>query len=64
LLPGKFARYPTFEIGPCPTKGHTGLQVLLTNQRCFDPKEFIPSIQKGFEAAMTNGHLPVMKLTA
>jgi len=52
---GKFADIQ-FEIGPA-DEGKTGLQFVDEIKGGVIPKEFIPSIQKGFEAAMSNGTL-------
>ena len=52
---GKFADIQ-FEIGPA-DEGKTGLQFVDEIKGGVIPKEFIPSIQKGFEAAMLNGTL-------
>ena len=52
---GKFADI-IFELGPA-DKGETGLQFVDEVKGGNIPKEFIPSVQKGFTAAMTNGPL-------
>ena len=52
---GKFADI-IFELGPA-DKGETGLQFVDEVKGGTIPKEFIPSVQKGFTAAMTNGPL-------
>ena len=52
---GKFADIQ-FEIGPA-DEGKEGLQFVDEIKGGVIPKEFIPSIQKGFEAAMVNGTL-------
>ena len=57
---GKFADIQ-FEIGPVDAewtaKGHTGLQFVNEITGGSIPREFIPSVQKGFEAAMHTGVL-------
>ncbi len=57
---GKFADIQ-FEIGPADKewleKGHTGLQFENEITGGNIPREFIPAVQKGFAAAMTNGVL-------
>ena len=52
---GKFADI-IFEIGPA-DEGVVGLQFIDKVKGGNIPKEFIPSVQKGFEAAMVNGVL-------
>ena len=52
---GKFADI-IVEIGPA-DPGVTGLQFESAVKGGIIPKEFIPSVQKGFESAMTNGVL-------
>jgi elongation factor G len=52
---GKFADIQ-FEIGPA-DKGVEGLQFIDEIKGGAIPKEFIPSVKKGFEAAMQNGPL-------
>jgi elongation factor G len=52
---GKFADI-IFELGPA-DEGQTGLQFVDEVKGGNIPKEFIPSVQKGFAAAMTNGPL-------
>jgi elongation factor G len=52
---GKFADIQ-FEIGPA-DEGVTGLQFIDEIKGGVIPKEFIPSVQKGFEDAMQNGPL-------
>jgi elongation factor G len=52
---GKFADI-IFEIGPA-DEGFIGLQFIDQVKGGNIPKEFIPSVQKGFEAAMVNGVL-------
>ena len=52
---GKFADIQ-FEIGPA-DEGVTGLQFIDEIKGGVIPKEFIPSVQKGFEEAMQNGPL-------
>ncbi len=52
---GKFADI-IFEIGPA-DEGVVGLQFIDQVKGGNIPKEFIPSVQKGFEAAMINGIL-------
>ena len=52
---GKFADIH-FEIGPS-DNGKEGLQFVDEIKGGVIPKEFIPSVKKGFEAAMTNGTL-------
>jgi elongation factor G len=52
---GKFADIQ-FEIGPA-EDGKVGLQFIDDIKGGVIPKEFIPSVQKGFEAAMMNGTL-------
>ncbi len=52
---GKFADIQ-FEIGPA-DKGVEGLQFIDQIKGGVIPKEFIPSVKKGFEAAMQNGPL-------
>ncbi len=52
---GKFADI-IFEIGPA-DEGKTGLQFEDVVKGGNIPKEYIPSVQKGFEAAMANGPL-------
>ena len=52
---GKFADI-IVEIGPA-EEGHTGLQFVDEVKGGNVPKEFIPSVQKGFENAMKNGIL-------
>jgi len=51
---GKFADI-VFEIGPADTKEVEGLQFENNIKGGNIPKEFIPSIEKGFKAAMKNG---------
>ena len=63
---GKFADI-IVEIGPA-DEGHTGLQFDNQVKGGNIPKEYIPSIQKGFESAMANGCLagyevPSLKVT-
>ena len=63
---GKFADI-IVEIGPA-DEGHTGLQFDNQVKGGNIPKEYIPSIQKGFETAMANGVLagyevPSLKVT-
>ncbi len=57
---GKFADIQ-FEIGPADKewleKGHTGLQFLNEITGGNIPREFVPSVQKGFEQAMSTGVL-------
>ena len=53
---GKFADI-SFEIGPREDKEAQGLEFVDKIKGGIIPKEFIPSIQKGFEAAMVNGTL-------
>ena len=57
---GKFADIQ-FEIGPADAewleKGHTGLQFVNEITGGSIPREFIPSVQKGFDAAMHTGVL-------
>ena len=53
---GKFADI-TFEIGPRDDEGGAGLQFVNNIVGGAIPKEFIPAVQKGFEAAMKNGPL-------
>lgn len=62
---GKFADI-IFEMGPA-DEGVTGLQFIDEVKGGNIPKEFIPSVQKGFETAMNNGvlagyALPSMKV--
>lgn len=52
---GKFADIQ-FEIGPADA-GVIGLQFIDDIKGGVIPKEFVPSIQKGFQSAMTNGTL-------
>ncbi|PIE84402.1 MAG: elongation factor G [Bacteroidia bacterium] len=52
---GKFAHI-IFELGPA-DEGVEGLQFVDEVKGGNIPKEFIPSVQKGFEAAMVNGPL-------
>ena len=52
---GKFADI-IFEIGPA-SEGKMGLEFVDQVKGGNIPKEFIPSVQKGFEAAMANGAL-------
>ncbi|MBN2746136.1 MAG: elongation factor G [Bacteroidales bacterium] len=52
---GKFADIQ-FEIGPADA-GVVGLQFIDDIKGGVIPKEFVPSIQKGFQSAMTNGTL-------
>ena len=52
---GKFADI-IFEIGPA-DEGKTGLQFEDVVKGGNIPKEYIPSVQKGFESAMANGPL-------
>ena len=52
---GKFADI-IFELSPA-AKGETGLQFVDEVKGGNIPKEFIPSVQKGFTAAMANGPL-------
>ncbi len=52
---GKFADI-IFEIGPA-DEGVSGLQFIDEVKGGNVPKEYIPSVQKGFEAAMSNGPL-------
>jgi elongation factor G len=52
---GKFADI-IFEMGPA-DEGFKGLQFINEVKGGNIPKEFIPSVQKGFELAMTNGVL-------
>ncbi len=63
---GKFADI-IFEIGPA-DKGVTGLQFVDMVKGGNIPREYIPSVEKGFKAAMANGVLagyevPAMKVT-
>ncbi len=53
---GKFADIQ-FEIGPADDKEFQGLQFEDQVKGGNIPKEYIPSVQKGFAAAMTNGAL-------
>ncbi|MBP6334289.1 MAG: elongation factor G [Bacteroidia bacterium] len=57
---GKFADIQ-FEIGPVDAdwveKGHTGLQFVNEISGGSIPREFIPSVQKGFDQAMSTGVL-------
>lgn len=59
---GKFADIQ-FEIGPA-DEGHTGLQFVNEIVGGAIPKEFIPSVEKGFKASMENGVLAGYKLDA
>lgn len=52
---GKFADIQ-FELGPV-DDGHEGLQFIDEIRGGHIPREFIPSVQKGFKAAMQNGVL-------
>ncbi len=52
---GKFADI-IFEIGPA-DEGKVGLEFIDSVKGGNIPKEYIPSVQKGFEAAMANGAL-------
>ena len=63
---GKFADI-IVEIGPA-EEGHTGLQFVDEVKGGNVPKEFIPSVEKGFKSAMANGVLagyevPSLKVT-
>ncbi|HNP49170.1 MAG TPA: elongation factor G, partial [Bacteroidia bacterium] len=67
---GKFADIQ-FELSPADhdwlEKGHTGLQFVNEITGGNIPREFVPSVQKGFEQAMNNGplagyHLDSMKV--
>src|SRR5574344_128202 len=63
---GKFADI-IVEIGPA-DEGHTGLQFVDEVKGGNVPKEFIPSVEKGFKSAMANGVLagyevPSLKVT-
>ncbi|MCC8034320.1 MAG: elongation factor G [Rikenellaceae bacterium] len=53
---GKFADI-IFELGPADEKEFSGLQFVDEVKGGNIPKEYIPSVQKGFEAAMSNGAL-------
>jgi elongation factor G len=53
---GKFADI-VFEIGPADDKEFTGLQFVDVVKGGNIPKEYIPAVQKGFDAAMSNGAL-------
>ncbi|MCC8019020.1 MAG: elongation factor G [Rikenellaceae bacterium] len=53
---GKFADI-IFELGPADDKEFSGLQFVDEVKGGNIPKEYIPSVQKGFEAAMSNGAL-------
>ncbi|MDL2319931.1 elongation factor G [Alistipes sp. OttesenSCG-928-B03] len=53
---GKFADIQ-FEIGPADEKDFQGLQFVDQVKGGNIPKEYIPSVQKGFTMAMTNGAL-------
>ena len=53
---GKFADI-IFEIGPADEKDFSGLQFVDEVKGGNIPKEYIPSVQKGFAAAMANGAL-------
>lgn len=53
---GKFADI-IFEMGPADDESNTGLQFVDEVKGGNIPKEFIPSIQKGFKNAMQNGTL-------
>ncbi len=53
---GKFADI-IFEIGPADDPEKPGLQFVDVVKGGNIPKEYIPSVQKGFEAAMSNGAL-------
>ncbi len=58
---GKFADI-IFELGPADDKEFSGLQFVDEVKGGNIPKEFIPSVQKGFENAMANGALAGYKL--
>jgi elongation factor G len=51
---GKFADI-IFDLGPCDDPEFKGLQFVNEVKGGNIPKEFIPSIEKGFKAAMSNG---------
>ncbi|KAI4469336.1 translation elongation factor g-related [Holotrichia oblita] len=53
---GKFADI-VFDLGPADEKEFTGLQFVDMVKGGNIPKEYIPSVQKGFQAAMANGPL-------
>ena len=53
---GKFADI-VFEIGPAETTEKAGLDFVDTVKGGNIPKEYIPAVKKGFEAAMSNGPL-------
>ncbi len=57
---GKFADIQ-FEIGPA-DEGHSGLQFVNEIVGGAIPKEFIPSVEKGFKASMENGVLAGYKI--
>lgn len=53
---GKFADI-VFDIGPIEDEGESGLQFVSEIKGGNIPKEFIPSVEKGFKEAMKNGTL-------
>ena len=53
---GKFADI-IFELGPADEKEFSGLQFVDQVKGGNIPKEYIPAVQKGFDAAMSNGAL-------